>query len=135
MSPTIDSKIVVAAGIIEYQGKVLITKRREGTHLGGYWEFPGGKKEVGETLIECLHREILEELHITVGPPCLYLTVRHQYPEMLVELHVFRCMWLSGVPQLKSCAEMAWVRPEDLRHYSFPAADQQVLEKLQREGC
>ena len=135
MSSTVDSKIVVAAGIIEYQGKILITKRRVGTHLGGYWEFPGGKKEIGESLIECLHREILEELHITVSPPRRFLTVRHQYPEKQVELHFFRCTLLSGVPKIKSCAGMAWVSTKDLQHYSFPDADQQVLEKLYRTGC
>lgn len=133
MSLTANSMVVVAAGIIEFQGKLLITKRKAGVHLGGYWEFPGGKKEVGESLVECLNREILEELHITVSSPRPYLTVKHQYPEKLVELHFFRCALLSGVPQLKDCAEMAWVRTEDLQHYSFPDADQKVLEKLYRE--
>ncbi|MDR4492958.1 MAG: 8-oxo-dGTP diphosphatase MutT [Nitrospirales bacterium] len=130
-----NSIVVVVAGIIEYQGKLLITKRKAGTHLGGVWEFPGGKKEIGESLVECLKREIWEELHITVGSPSLYATVRHQYPEKLVELHFFRCALVAGIPQLKGCAEIAWVSKGELQNYAFPDADQTIIKQLYREIC
>lgn len=128
-----DPFILVSAGIIEDQGKLLITKRKAGTHLAGAWEFPGGKKEAGESLVECLKREIWEELRITVSFPRPYATVRYQYPGKLVELHFFRCFLLSGIPQPRGCAEIAWVRKEELQNYSFPIADQEVIEQLYRE--
>ncbi|MGD9850029.1 MAG: 8-oxo-dGTP diphosphatase MutT [Nitrospirales bacterium] len=128
-----NSIVLVSAGIIENHGKLLITKRKAGTHLEGAWEFPGGKKEVGESLVECLRREILEELAITVSAPRPYATVRHQYPEKMVELHFFRCFLVSGIPQPIGCSEIAWVRKEELHNFSFPVADQKVIEKLHRE--
>lgn len=125
--------IVVAAGIIEHEGLLLITKRKPGSHLEGVWEFPGGKQEKGESLIECLNREIWEELRVTVSPPVFFAKVRHQYSDKLVELHVFRCSLFSGIPQPIGCADLAWVKREQLCRYSFPVADQMILEKLNNE--
>ena len=78
--------IEVAAGIIVHEGRYLIARRKAGVHLGGLWEFPGGKRETGETLEECLHRELREELNVRIGPPTPFQVVRHEYPEKIVEL-------------------------------------------------
>ena len=122
---------VVAAAIIEREGRFLLTKRREGTPFGGFWEFPGGKQQDGESLVECLRREVWEELQILVTPPVLFATVRHTYPECLVELNFFRCSLESGLPHPVGCADMAWVPRNRLHTFTFPPADETVLKKLQ----
>lgn len=121
---------IVAAGIIEHHGQILIAKRKAGTHLAGTWEFPGGKQEPGESLTACLEREILEELGVRVSPPVFFAKIRHQYPEKLLEIYFFQCALLSGTPQPIGCAELAWVSPEQFPTYAFPAADQKILQKL-----
>src|SRR5437773_2250204 len=81
----------VAAGLIFRDGKLLITQRRAGAHLGGLWEFPGGKREPNETFEECLVRELREELGIEVVVGELIESVTHAYPEKTVHLSFFRC--------------------------------------------
>ena len=123
----------VAVGLIEQYGNLLITKRKPGTHLEGFWEFPGGKQEYGESLDECLKREIWEELGIVISPPIFFMKVNHQYPGKSVNLHVFRCSVVSGTPQAIGCVEWLWVRKEQLETYSFPKADQVIIETLKAE--
>lgn len=67
--------IEVAAGIIVHEGRYLIARRKAGVHLGGLWEFPGGKRETGETLEECLYRELREELNVCIGLPTPFQVV------------------------------------------------------------
>jgi 8-oxo-dGTP diphosphatase len=124
--------IEVAAGLIVHQGRYLITRRKAGVHLGGFWEFPGGKREVGETLAECLHRELREELNVTINVPVLFRTVRHEYPEKTVELHFFRCRIESGEAIARDCAELRWVYPHEMAAFQFPPADQAVIHALQQ---
>ncbi|MBX3234974.1 MAG: 8-oxo-dGTP diphosphatase MutT [Nitrospiraceae bacterium] len=124
--------IEVAAGLIVHEGRYLIAKRKAGVHLGGLWEFPGGKREAGESLEECLHRELLEELNILVQDPVPFQTVRHEYPEKIVELHFFHCRMRGGEAMPLDCAEIRWVYPFELAGYDFPPADQPVIHALQQ---
>ena len=126
--------IEVAAGLIHRDGRYLIARRKAGVHLAGYWEFPGGKREAGETLEECLRRELREELNVHVGRPVPYRVVRHEYPEKVVELHFFRCAIESGEAEALDCAELCWVLPEEFPRFKFPPADGVILESLQREA-
>ena len=125
--------IEVAAGLIRHEGRYLIARRKPGIHLAGFWEFPGGKRETGESLEECLRRELFEELRIRVDLPILYQIVRHDYPEKTVELHFFRCVVEEGQATPVDCAEIRWVLPEELPHYEFPPADRVIIEALQRD--
>ena len=75
--------VEVAAGLIADEGRYLIAKRRTGVHLAGLWEFPGGKREPGETLEECLQRELFEELSIRIDGPIPFRIIRHEYPEKI----------------------------------------------------
>jgi ADP-ribose pyrophosphatase len=124
--------IEVAAGLIARDGRYLIARRRPGVHLGGFWEFPGGKKESGESLEECLHRELWEELNIRIDAPVPFQVVRHEYPEKIVELHFFRCRIESGDAIALDCAELRWVYPHEMAAFEFPAADQAVIAALQQ---
>jgi mutator protein MutT len=124
--------VEVAAGLIVDEGRYLIAKRRRGVHLAGLWEFPGGKREQGETLEECLQRELFEELSIRIQTPVPFQTIRHEYPEKTVELHFFRCTIGEGRATPIDCDEIRWVHPSEMAEYQFPPADGPIIEALQR---
>src|SRR6266850_2444709 len=126
--------IDVAAGLIFRGGKLLITQRHMDVHLGGLWEFPGGKREPDETFEECLARELREELGIEVVVGELVESLDHEYPEKTVHLRFYRCRWQQHEPQLLGCAAFEWVTAADLENYEFPAADTRLLERLRTDS-
>ena len=124
--------VQVAAGLIVREGHYLIARRRADTHLGGLWEFPGGKRERGETLEDCLQRELREELGVDVSSPIHFRVIRHDYPGKTVELHFFRCAISRGEARALDCEEVRWVMPAELTSYEFPPADRPLIEALQQ---
>lgn len=126
--------VQVAAGLIVREGHYLIARRKAGTHLGGLWEFPGGKREPGESLEDCLRRELREELGVDVAQPVHVRVIRHDYREKTVELHFFRCTISRGEASALDCEEVRWVTPSELSNYEFPPADRPLIEELQGSG-
>jgi 8-oxo-dGTP diphosphatase len=124
--------IVVTAAVIERDGALLVTRRQAGVHLEGYWEFPGGKCDPGETLAACLARELREELEVEARVGAELLATTHAYPERCVELHFFRCE-LLGEPRPLLGQEMRWVRRDDLHALEFPPADAALIRLLGHE--
>jgi 8-oxo-dGTP diphosphatase len=124
-------RIEVAAGLVFRNGLLLITQRRPDDHLGGLWEFPGGKREPTETYEECLRRELREELDIVVEVQALVDSLSHDYPDKSVHLKFFRCGWLQNEPQKIHVHDFAWVKRGELSKYAFPAADARLLNLLQ----
>lgn len=124
----------IAAGVIWRDNQVLISKRHTDDLLGGLWELPGGERESGETLEECLLREVREELGIEIAVGDFLMTVRHSYTHFRVTLHVFHCQYVSGEPRALGCADWRWVRLEELDNFAFPAADRRILTALQGHG-
>jgi mutator protein MutT len=122
--------IEVSAGLVFRDGLLLITQRRPQDHLGGLWEFPGGKRHADESDEDCLHRELMEELAIEVEVKELIETIEHEYPGKAVRLKFFRCLWQRHEPRAIGCDAFTWVKREQLANYNFPAADVQLLEKL-----
>ena len=122
--------IDVSAGVVFRDGKLLITQRPTDGHLGGLWEFPGGKREADETFEQALHRELMEELGIEVEIRELIESITHRYPEKTVHLQFYRCSWKRHEPQAIGCPALAWVTRGDLDRYEFPAADAQLIERL-----
>jgi mutator protein MutT len=122
--------IEVAAGLVFRDGKILITQRYAEAHLGGLWEFPGGKREPGETFEICLVRELREELGIEVEVCELVESLVHSYPDKTVHLSFYRCRWVQHEPQPLGCPAFVWVRSGELKDYSFPAADARLLDRL-----
>lgn len=123
----------VAAGMIwNAQGQLLIAQRPLDGLLGGLWEFPGGKQEAGETLPECLQRELREELAIEVSVGELFTVVKHAFTHFRITLHAFTCQHLSGEPQAIGVRAYAWVTPDELDRYSFGKADRGVIEALRQ---
>ncbi len=123
----------VSAAVIQYQGKILITLRPEDKKLGGYWEFPGGKIEAGETPQVALKRELREELdiEIVVGP--LLETVDHCYDWGSVQILAYLCSWQSGEIKHLEVADHCWVAADNLLDYNILAADQPIIQKIQEQ--
>ena len=128
------SLIEVAAGLVFRDGKLLITQRYPEAHLGGLWEFPGGKREPQESFEACLQRELCEELGIEIAVGPLVEAITHQYPEKTVHLRFFRCEWRKNEPRPLGCPAFEWITREQLADYDFPAADGRLLEKLRTES-
>jgi 8-oxo-dGTP diphosphatase len=124
--------IEVAAGLVFRAGKLLITQRPQSSHLGGLWEFPGGKREANETFEDCLRRELAEELGIEIDIRELVETVTHHYPEKSVTLNFYRCAWKMHEPRPLGCPAFHWVTPEELSDYKFPEADVKLVALLGR---
>jgi 8-oxo-dGTP diphosphatase len=125
-----DKPIEVAAGLLFRNGLLLIAQRRPGDHLGGLWEFPGGKREAGESFEACLERELCEELGIRVQAGELVDSLTHAYPDKIVHLRFYRCTCPEGEPQALGCHALKWIQQKDLDQYAFPAADSKLLAKL-----
>ena len=126
--------IQVAAAVIECEGRYLITKRGANTHLPGYWEFPGGKRELGESLETCLVRELREELGIEIKEPIRFMIIQHEYQDKTVELNFFFCSLGPGEIKLLGCADFRWVFPGDLSNFAFLPADEPVVVQLQKRN-
>jgi len=124
-----EQTIVVLAAVVERDGRFLVTRRLKDTHLSGYWEFPGGKCEPGESHEACLARELREELDVssTIGPEIL--TTEHQYPSTRVRLHFRRCE-ITGDPTPMMGQEMRWITPDEMKAMQFPEADRDLVALL-----
>lgn len=136
MSETISPlphKIIGVAVISNDQGQILIDRRRPEGAMGGLWEFPGGKIEKGETVEECIKREINEELGILIEVGKHLITIDHTYTHLRVTLTVHHCRHLTGVPQPLECDEIRWVSLDELNQFAFPQANIQIIAAL-REG-
>lgn len=126
--------IEVGAGIIQQHGKYLVSQRPEGSILGQCWEFPGGKREPGETIEECVAREIREELGIQVKVGKLWRVVDRTFPERTVRLHFFLCAIESGTPRAIACQHFRWILPGEYTNYEFPPADLDIIQELARKS-
>ena len=113
--------------------ELLIAQRKPGVFLGGYWEFPGGKIEDGESVQACLEREVFEELGVRVRCRELFSVQDHTYPEKTVRLHFYFCNWESGEASKKDCHDFRWIRPEGLKDFNFIPADTEMINELVRE--
>ena len=121
--------IVVSAAVIERDGRFLITRRQQGVHLEGYWEFPGGKCDAGESLAGCLERELREELDVGARAGVELFTTVHDYPDRRVELHFLTCE-IDGEPRPQLGQEMMWAPREALGTLRFPPADEELIRML-----
>jgi mutator protein MutT len=121
--------IVVAAALIEQGGRLLVTRRPAGVHLEGLWEFPGGKCHEGESLRECLRRELVEELGTDAVVGKKIFSTSHEYDERTVSLNFFECS-LTQEPRPLLGQEMRWVARSELGSLAFPPADAELIMLL-----
>jgi A/G-specific adenine glycosylase len=114
-------------------GRLLVARRPPEKLLGGLWEFPGGKREDGESLEECLRREIKEELGISVRVDAPFMSIEHGYSHFRFTLHAFHCTYLEGRPRPLGCSDFRWVRISDLEKFALSRADQKLAAALREE--
>jgi mutator protein MutT len=120
----------VVIGIVTRAGMVLICQRPQGKSFGGCWEFPGGKREAGESIEQCLRRELREELAIDVTPLRALTTLDHDYPRGKIRLHPYVVALTEGEPQLLACQRALWVEPHELTNYRFPPANDRLIAEV-----
>ena len=125
--------IEVAVGILEdAQGRVLIAQRPIGKAYAGYWEFPGGKIESGETVERALARELHEELGVQVQVCEPLLTLVHRYPEYTVRLQIRRVRGFSGEARSREQQALSWVNPDELNQWRLLPADGPVVQAIRQ---
>jgi len=123
-----DSILHVAVGVVrDEQGRVLLTQRASHVHQGGLWEFPGGKLEAGENVVEALQRELREEVGIEVRSAKPLIKIKHRYPDLQVLLDVWNVDAFDGVASAHEGQAMCWVEPQRLATYTFPAANLPII--------
>ena len=122
--------IVVAAAVVIRDGRVLLTRRLDDQHLPGFWEFPGGKVESGESPEEAVVRECREEIGVELEVERILEVTHHQYPSKEVLLLFYLCSLVSGEVQHIEVADHAWVRPDELDEYPLPPADGPVVRAI-----
>ena len=123
------SAVVVAAAIVERDGRWLMARRLKGTHLEGLWEFPGGKVDPGESLEACLIRELAEELGVDSRVGRLRWSTTHDYPAKRVVLHFYECT-IAGDPRPLLGQELRWVSASELATLAVPEADAGLVALL-----
>lgn len=122
--------IVAVAGILRRNGGFLAVRRPEGKVMAGYWEFPGGKIEPGETPEEALRRELEEELGVTATAAAFWRTMTHTYAHGRVTLHVFFVDAFQGEPAPLENQELVWTTPAEAAALNFLPADLPLLREL-----
>lgn len=123
-------RIHAAVAVIERRGTILICQRHDHDSFGGCWEFPGGKREPGESWERCLRRELREELGVSVRAISHYGWMRHEFEDGTVSFRVFRCAIARGTPRPLDAQAIRWVQPQDLVNYQFPPANRQLVTRL-----
>ena len=126
-------KKIVTAAIILNESRVLIGRRKPNQALGGYWEFPGGKIEAGETLVQALRRELQEEINVSINDANEFLVIEHDYPHAYVRLHICLVSSWLGEPKGLENQTLAWVLKKDIAKPDLEPilpATIPILEKL-----
>jgi 8-oxo-dGTP diphosphatase len=124
-------KIVeVAVGVIKRDNKIFISKRANDLHQGGKWEFPGGKREVDETIEEALARELSEEIGIQVTQQSRFMLIEHDYGDKKVCLDVRLVEDFDGEPSHQEGQQSQWVAINELEQFIFPDANKVIIDKL-----
>jgi 8-oxo-dGTP diphosphatase len=124
--------LVAAVALVDADRRVLIAQRPEGKSLAGLWEFPGGKLEEGETPEQALIRELEEELGISTKSACLAPVsfASHSYETFHLLMPLYVCRKWQGTPVAREHAALKWVRPQALRDYPMPPADEPLIAAL-----
>ena len=126
-----DDVVHVAVAVIRGDdGRILVAKRPDDKHMGGLWEFPGGKVKPDEDFTEALNRELMEELNITVSQFQPLITIQHQYPEKTVLLDTCLVSGVNGTPKGNEGQAVQWVEPGDLTDLDFPPANEPIVNAV-----
>jgi mutator protein MutT len=131
LNSNLPHKQIGVAVIWNQSGQILIDKRKVGGAMGGLWEFPGGKIEAGETVADCIIREINEELGIEITVGAHLISIDHTYPTFHITLIVHNCQHIGGTPQPIESDEIRWVEVSELNQYEFPEANIAIINAIE----
>lgn len=126
--------VVVAAGVVSADGKILAARRKAGTHLERRWEFPGGKLEPNEAPQECLIREFREELDVGIEVGKVLEVIFHRYPERNVLLLIYACRLVEGEPRAIGCEELLWIEKKEAERLDWAPANRSFVRRLASES-
>ena len=124
--------IPCGVALIRRGREFLISQRHADDTFGGYWEFPGGKRDPGETLAQCVVREAREELDIEIAVGRKLFDIQKKYDDRIVWLHFFLCSYVSGEPKALESQQVQWVDVRRLEKFKFPPANRIVIKKLEK---
>ena len=124
--------VSAAIAVIERRGRYLISRRRAHAHLGGLWEFPGGKRLAGESWQACVRREVREELGVKISCVRRWAPLRFAYPDRQVHLELFRCRIVRGRPRAQDGQAIRWVTSAQLARLRVPPANDPLVRRLVR---
>lgn len=124
----------VAAALIVQDDRFLIARRSEGRHLAGYWEFPGGKIEAGESAQSACSREVHEELGCVIAVDSYFLTCNHEYEDFNLSMDVYICHMMPGekVTASEAHSELRWITPDEMDSVEFAPADIAFLPNIRK---
>jgi A/G-specific adenine glycosylase len=125
-------RVEVAIALVFRAGRLLVTRRPAETHLGGFWELPGGKLRPDESVEACAVREVAEETRVVVVARSRRATIEWDYPERRVALHPVECDWIEGDGELVEVSDLAWVTRAELSTRTFPPANAGLISELCR---
>lgn len=125
-----ENLLIVTAAVVLRDGRLLLARRRDGDHMGGRWEFPGGKVHAGEAPAAALARELAEELGVEAAVESPLTFVHWDYPEKRILLLFFRCRLVSGEPRPLECAEAGWFDPAEVAGLDLAPADAAAWSQL-----
>ena len=125
----------IGIAVIWNNNKILITKRKKNTLLGGLWEFPGGKIENNELVIDCIKREIKEELNINIEVKDFIIKVKHRYSHFSITLFVHHCNYLNGTVECLASDAFKWINPNSFDKYPFPKANHYIFPEIKSQPC
>jgi 8-oxo-dGTP diphosphatase len=128
-----DLPTIVTAAVVERDGRLLVARRIDGTHLAGHWEFPGGKCEAGEGPEACLARELREELGVEARVGAEIYRTLYSYADRRLHLRFFSCE-IEGEPRPLLGQEIRWVERHEMSALPFPPADAELVERLARDS-
>ena len=132
MSTSIPSEEIGIGIIFNKKDQILIDQRLENSSMGGMWEFPGGKRELNEKIEITIHREIMEELGISIKVEDKLLSFDHAYGHKRLFFSVYICKFLSGNPKPIKSQKLLWVYPERLFDFPFPAANTIIIRAIHK---
>ncbi len=126
------SVIPCGVAIIRRGREFLISQRKDDDTFGSFWEFPGGKRNPGETFEQCVVRETREELGVEIKVVEKFDEMRKKYHDRVIWLNFYLCSFLSGNPQPIECQKVLWTDLESLKDFKFPPANDVIIEKLRK---
>ncbi len=124
--------IPCGVALIRRGRQFLISQRKADDTFGSFWEFPGGKRDPGESFENCVIREIREELGVEVTVERKFMELKREYNEKIIWLNFYLCAYISGDPQPIECQKVLWTDVSDLKNFNFPPANEKVIENLMR---